>query len=88
MKTTPETLYLAQLLDQRASEVRRTAVPIEAMTGEWRDVYRAIVAVSHGSDVVAVEAVIDEKTVRDLIPALKALGAEGIIEYPLNKVVY
>lgn len=37
---------------------------------------------------VAVEAVIDEKTVRDLIPALKALGAEGIIEYPLNKVVY
>ena len=60
MKTTPETLYLAQLLDQRASEVRRTAVPIEAMTGEWRDVYRAIVAVSHGSDVVAVEAVISE----------------------------
>ncbi|MCC6880518.1 MAG: ATP phosphoribosyltransferase [Verrucomicrobiales bacterium] len=37
---------------------------------------------------VAVEAVINEKTVRDLIPALKALGAEGIIEYPLNKVVY
>lgn len=36
---------------------------------------------------VAVEAVIDEKTVRDLIPDLKALGAEGIIEYPLNKVV-
>lgn len=60
MKPTPETLYLAQLLDQRSSEVRRTAVPIEAMTGEWRDVYRAIVAVSHGSDVVAVEAVISE----------------------------
>jgi ATP phosphoribosyltransferase len=37
---------------------------------------------------VAVETIIDEKTVREIIPQLKALGAEGIIEYPLNKVVY
>lgn len=36
---------------------------------------------------VAVETVAEEKTARDLIPQLKALGAEGIIEYPLNKVV-
>jgi len=37
---------------------------------------------------VAVETIIDEKVVRELIPTLKRLGAEGIIEYPLNKVVY
>ncbi len=37
---------------------------------------------------VAVETVIDEKIVREIIPSLKSLGAEGIIEYPLNKVVY
>ena len=37
---------------------------------------------------VAVETIIDEKTVREIIPKLKSLGAEGIIEYPLNKVVY
>ncbi len=37
---------------------------------------------------VAVETVIEEKIVREIIPRLKALGAEGIIEYPLNKVVY
>jgi len=37
---------------------------------------------------VAVETIIDEHVVRDLIPKLKAAGAEGIIEYPLNKVVY
>ena len=37
---------------------------------------------------VAVETVTDEKVVREIIPQLKALGAEGIIEYPLNKVVY
>ncbi|NDC00230.1 MAG: ATP phosphoribosyltransferase [Verrucomicrobia bacterium] len=36
---------------------------------------------------VAVETVMEEKTVRSLIPRLKQLGAEGIIEYPLNKVV-
>src|SRR3989441_2240824 len=37
---------------------------------------------------VAVETIIDEHIVRELIPGLKAAGAEGIIEYPLNKVVY
>jgi ATP phosphoribosyltransferase len=37
---------------------------------------------------VAVETIIDEKVVREIIPQLKELGAEGIIEYPLNKVVY
>lgn len=37
---------------------------------------------------VAVETIIDEHIARELIPALKAAGAEGIIEYPLNKVVY
>ncbi|HZT22951.1 MAG TPA: ATP phosphoribosyltransferase [Verrucomicrobiae bacterium] len=37
---------------------------------------------------VAVETIIDEHIVRELIPKLKSAGAEGIIEYPLNKVVY
>lgn len=36
---------------------------------------------------VALEVILDERQVRDLIPELKLLGAEGIIEYPLNKVV-
>jgi len=37
---------------------------------------------------IAVETIIDEHVVREFIPKLKAAGAEGIIEYPLNKVVY
>jgi ATP phosphoribosyltransferase len=37
---------------------------------------------------VAVETILDEKVVREIIPQLKSLGAEGIIEYPLNKVVH
>lgn len=39
-------------------------------------------------DWLAVETIIDETIVREIIPQLKAIGAEGIIEYPLNKVVY
>lgn len=37
---------------------------------------------------IAVETIVDEKIIRDLIPKLKSSGAEGIIEYPLNKVIY
>ena len=37
---------------------------------------------------LAIETVIDERVVRVLIPGLKKAGAEGIIEYPLNKVIY
>ncbi len=36
---------------------------------------------------VAMEVIIDEKTVRDIIPELKRAGAQGIVEYPLNKVI-
>jgi ATP phosphoribosyltransferase len=38
-------------------------------------------------DWVAVETVLDEKAARDLIPELRRGGAEGIVEYPLNKVI-
>lgn len=38
-------------------------------------------------DWVALNTIIEERTVRDLIPRLKAAGAEGIVEYPLNKIV-
>ncbi len=36
---------------------------------------------------VAVESVVEEKIVREIIPRLKAAGAEGIIEIPLNKII-
>jgi ATP phosphoribosyltransferase len=36
---------------------------------------------------VAVNTIIEERTVRDLIPKLKSAGAHGIVEYPLNKIV-
>ena len=36
---------------------------------------------------VAVNTIIEERTVRDLIPRLKSANAQGIVEYPLNKIV-
>ena len=36
---------------------------------------------------VAVNTIIEERTVRDLMPKLKAAGAQGLVEYPLNKIV-
>src|SRR5579863_417337 len=45
--------------------------------------------VSHLSDGewLAVNTILDESTVRTIIPRLKQAGAEGIVEYPLNKIV-
>ena len=36
---------------------------------------------------IAVNTIIDENVVRTIIPLLKAAGAQGIVEYPLNKIV-
>ena len=41
-----------------------------------------------GTGWYAVESVVEEKLVRDLIPALQSAGATGIIELPLNKIIF
>lgn len=45
--------------------------------------------ISHLSDEdwLAVNTILDESTVRSIIPRLKEAGAQGIVEYPLNKIV-
>ena len=48
---------------------------------------RPTIAALSDSDWVAVNTVIEEKTVREIIPRLKAANAQGIVEYPLNKIV-
>ncbi|MDO8722120.1 MAG: ATP phosphoribosyltransferase [Syntrophales bacterium] len=45
------------------------------------------VSTLHSEDWFAVETIIGKNAVRDLIPLLQEAGAEGIIEYPLNKVI-
>jgi ATP phosphoribosyltransferase len=48
---------------------------------------RPTIAALSDSEWVAVNTVIEEKTVREIIPRLKAANAQGIVEYPLNKIV-
>jgi ATP phosphoribosyltransferase len=44
-------------------------------------------AADDGEVWVAVNTIIEETTARDIIPKLKAAKAQGIVEYPLNKIV-
>ena len=48
---------------------------------------RPTVAALSDGDWVSITTVLEERTVRELIPKLKAAGGHGIVEYPLNKVV-
>jgi ATP phosphoribosyltransferase len=48
---------------------------------------RPTISALSDSEWVAVNTIIEERTVRDLIPKLKAARAQGIVEYPLNKIV-
>ncbi len=48
---------------------------------------RPTISALSDSEWVAVNTIIEERTVRDLIPRLKAARAQGIVEYPLNKIV-
>src|SRR3989454_2894979 len=48
---------------------------------------RPTISALSDADWVAVNTIIEERMVRDLIPKLKAARAQGIVEYPLNKIV-
>src|SRR5213075_387432 len=48
---------------------------------------RPTISALSDEDWVAVNTIIEERTVRDLIPKLKTAQAQGIVEYPLNKIV-
>jgi ATP phosphoribosyltransferase len=65
--------------------VRRT--DLEKVLSLLPALQRATISALSDSDWVAVNTIIDEKTARDLIPRLKAAQAQGIVEYPLNKIV-
>jgi ATP phosphoribosyltransferase len=85
---------LALLLLGAIAAEDKVILKMNAPRAQLKDVLALLPAmknptISHLSDEawVAVETVIDEKVVRDLIPRLKQAGASGIIELPLNKVI-
>jgi ATP phosphoribosyltransferase len=61
---------------------------LEAVSSQLPSLHTPTISSQADEDWMALEVIIDEHTVRDLIPELKKAGAEGIIEYPLNKVIY
>ena len=65
--------------------VRRT--DLDGVLGLLPALQRPTISSLSDAEWVAVNTVIEERTVRDLIPRLKAARAQGIVEYPLNKIV-
>jgi ATP phosphoribosyltransferase len=61
---------------------------LQEVMGQLPALHTPTISNQQDADWVAVEIITDEQIVRELIPQLKRSGAEGIIEYPLNKVVY
>jgi ATP phosphoribosyltransferase len=62
-------------------------VDLDAVLAVMPALKRPTVSGLSDADWVSVTTVIEEKTVRELIPKLKAANAQGIVEYPLNKIV-
>jgi ATP phosphoribosyltransferase len=86
---------LALLLKGAIAAQEKVGLKMNARKADLKGVLRLLPALKRptisglsGEDWVAIETVIDEKVVRKLIPELKKSGAQGIIEYPLNKVIY
>ncbi|NIA30262.1 MAG: ATP phosphoribosyltransferase [Actinobacteria bacterium] len=61
---------------------------IDALIKELPAMKRPTISPLYGGEWVAVEIIVEEKTVRNIIPRMKRAGAQDIIEYPLNKVIY
>jgi ATP phosphoribosyltransferase len=68
------------MLNVRAHELQQVLAELPALQ-------RPTVSSLADDEWVAVNTIIEERTARDIIPRLKAAGASGIVEYPLNKVV-
>ncbi len=61
---------------------------LDSITGLLPALHAPTISNQTDCEWVAIEVVIDEEIVRDIIPKLRKAGAQGIIEYPLNKVIY
>lgn len=86
---------IALLLKGALAAEEKVGLKMNAPDDKLNDILRALPALRNPTisrlstgGWVALETVVDEKIVREIIPALRAAGAEGIIEYPLNKVIY
>jgi ATP phosphoribosyltransferase len=61
---------------------------LDQVSGQVPSLHTPTISSQVDPEWVALEVIIDKEVSRDLIPKLKKAGAEGIVEYPLNKVIY
>lgn len=87
--------HMAMLLQGAINAYSRVGLMLNVRRADLDKVLAALpslrnptIAQLSDSEWVAINTIVEETTVRQLIPKLKAAGAEGIVEYPLNKVVY
>jgi ATP phosphoribosyltransferase len=85
---------LALLLKAAIEAQGRVGIMLNVRSGDLASVLALLPALQRptisplsDNEWVAVNTIIEERTVRDLIPRLKAARAQGIVEYPLNKIV-
>ncbi len=60
---------------------------LKIVTGILPSLHTPTISSLSDGEWVAIEVILDEQVVRDLIPSLRRAGAQGIVEYPLNKVI-
>lgn len=83
-------LLLRGALDAEGMVGLKMNVPrahLEAVIGVLPAMKRPTISALADDEWVAVETILPERVVRDLLPRLKRAGAEGFVEYPLNKVI-
>ncbi len=85
---------MKMLLDGAINALGKVGLMLNVHKDQLKEVLGVLPAlkrptISHLSDDewLAVNTILDETTVRDIIPRLKQAGAQGIVEYPLNKIV-
>jgi ATP phosphoribosyltransferase len=86
---------MMMLLDGAIKAYNRVGLMLNVRKSDLENVLSALPALRNPTvaqlsdpEWVAINTIIEEKTARQIIPKLKAARAEGIVEYPLNKVVY
>jgi ATP phosphoribosyltransferase len=87
-------LQISTLLQAALKAENMVGIKMNAPKGTIDDIIKVLPSLNfptvsslYNTEWVSIESVLNEKEVRDIIPELIRLGAEGIIEYPLNKII-
>lgn len=85
---------ISTLLQSALKAENMVGLKMNAPKGRMEDIIKVLPSLNfptvsnlYNADWVSIESILNEKQVREIIPELLKMGAEGIIEYPLNKII-